>query len=44
MAAILIDEAFAGVDPKDIEITRRVLAEVRENVARSQSINRASNQ
>ena len=44
VAAILIDEAFAGVDPKDIEITRRVLAEVRENVARSQSINRASNQ
>ena len=25
-------EAFAGIDPKDIEVTRRVLAQVRERV------------
>ena len=30
----LIDDAFAGIDPKDIEMTRQVLARVRENAGR----------
>jgi len=37
-------EAFAGIDPKDIEITRRVLARARENASRNTALNRASNQ
>jgi MarR family transcriptional regulator for hemolysin len=37
-------EAFAGIDPKDIEIARQVLARARENASRSGTINRASNQ
>jgi DNA-binding MarR family transcriptional regulator len=40
----LIRQAFAGIDPKDIEITRQVLARARENASRSGPINRASNQ
>jgi len=40
----LIDHAFSGIDPKDIEITRRVLAQARENASRPAPINRASNQ
>jgi DNA-binding MarR family transcriptional regulator len=40
----MIAEAFAGTDEKDIEITRRVLARVRENASRSTPINRASNE
>lgn len=40
----MIDEAFAGIDPKDIEITRRVLAQVRDNACRNTAMNRASNQ
>src|SRR3954464_4671712 len=41
----MIAEAFAGIDPKDIEITRKVLAKVRENAARAATpMNRASNQ
>jgi MarR family transcriptional regulator for hemolysin len=40
----LVEHAFAGIDPKDIETTRQVLARVRENAARSAVINRASNQ
>ena len=40
----MIAEAFAGTDPKEIEITRRVLARVRENASRSAPINRASNE
>jgi DNA-binding MarR family transcriptional regulator len=40
----LIDQAFAGIDPKDIEITRRVLAQARENAGRCAAMNRASNQ
>jgi DNA-binding MarR family transcriptional regulator len=40
----LVGEAFAGIDPKDIEITRQVLARVRENAGRTASINRAMNQ
>lgn len=44
VGAQLIDQAFGGIDPKDIEITRRVLAQARENASRSGTINRASNQ
>jgi DNA-binding MarR family transcriptional regulator len=40
----LTAEAFAGIDPKDIEIIRRGLAKVRENAGRTTAINRASNQ
>jgi DNA-binding MarR family transcriptional regulator len=36
--------AFAGIDPKQIEITREVLARVRENASRTATISRASNQ
>ena len=39
----LVDHAFGGIDPADIEIARRVLAQARENAARSGPINRASN-
>jgi len=44
VGAKLVDQAFSDIDPKDIEITRRVLAQVRENAARSGPISRASNQ
>jgi len=44
VGAELVDRAFCDIDPKDIEITRRVLAQVRENSARAGTINRASNQ
>jgi len=37
-------EAFAGIDPRDIEIARQVLGRVRENACRPAPINRASNQ
>jgi DNA-binding MarR family transcriptional regulator len=40
----LIRQAFAGIDAKDIEITRQVLARARENASRSGPISRASNQ
>ena len=40
----MIAEAFAGIDPKDIEITRQVLGRVRENASRTALLNRASNQ
>jgi MarR family transcriptional regulator for hemolysin len=40
----MISEAFAGIDPKDIEITRRVLGRARENATRDVPLNRASNQ
>ena len=44
VGAELVGQAFAGIDPKDIEITRRVLAKVRENAGRCAAMNRASNQ
>jgi len=44
VGAQLVDHAFAGIDPKDIETTRRVLAQARENAGRPGPINRASNQ
>lgn len=40
----MIAEAFAGIDPKDITITRQVLGRVRENASRVAPLNRASNQ
>lgn len=40
----MISEAFAGIDPKQIEITRAVLGRVRENASRTAPMNRASNQ
>ena len=40
----MISEAFAGIDPKEIEIARNVLARARENASRSAPKNRASNQ
>jgi DNA-binding MarR family transcriptional regulator len=44
VGAELVDEAFAGIDPQEIEITRNVLARVRENAGRTAALNRASNQ
>ena len=44
VGAELVDRAFTGIDPKDLETTRRVLAQARENAARPASSNRASNQ
>ncbi len=40
----IISEAFGGIDPNDIEITRRVLSRARENACRNNALNRASNQ
>ena len=40
----MIAEAFGGIDPKHIEITRQVLGRVRENASRALPMNRASNQ
>src|SRR3954471_5497054 len=40
----MISEAFAGIDPKDIEITRQVLAKARQNSCQVNPIDRASNQ
>lgn len=44
VGAELVDQAFAGIDPKDIDIARKVLAQARENAGRVAAINRASNQ
>jgi DNA-binding MarR family transcriptional regulator len=40
----MIADAFAGIDPKDIQVTRQVLAKARENASRFAPMNRASNQ
>ena len=40
----MTSDAFAGIDPKQIEIARQVLARVRENAAQAAPLNRASNQ
>lgn len=37
-------DAFSGIDPKHIEITREVLGRVRENASRAAPMNRVSNQ
>ena len=42
VADAMIAEAFAGIDPKDIEITRQVLGRVRENASRAAPLNKAS--
>jgi DNA-binding MarR family transcriptional regulator len=44
LADEMIADAFAGIDPKDIETTRAVLGRVRENATRTAPMNRASNQ
>jgi DNA-binding MarR family transcriptional regulator len=44
VGAELVGQAFQGIDPKDIEITRKVLAQARENAGRCSTMNRASNQ
>lgn len=44
VGAVLVEHAFSGIDPKDIEIARRVLAQARENAGRCTAMNRASNQ
>ena len=44
IGAELVDQAFAGIDRKDIETTRKVLAQAREHAGRCGAINRASNQ
>ncbi|HET9812369.1 MAG TPA: MarR family transcriptional regulator [Sphingomicrobium sp.] len=43
VGAILVDQAFAGIDPSDIEIARQVLARVRENAGRCTFNDKASN-
>jgi MarR family transcriptional regulator for hemolysin len=40
----MIADAFAGIDPQDIEITRQVLGRVRENAVSVAALNRASNE
>src|SRR3954454_761989 len=44
VGAKLVEQAFDGIDPKDIEIARQVLARARENASRTAGINKASNQ
>jgi MarR family transcriptional regulator for hemolysin len=44
VAAAMRADVFAGIDSKDIEVTRQVLARVRENAAVCTSIKRASNE
>ena len=44
VGAELVDQAFGGLDPKEIEIARKVLAQARENAGRCATMNRASNQ
>ena len=44
VGAELVDQAFAGVDPQELEITRQVLAQIRDNATRAAILSRASNQ
>jgi DNA-binding MarR family transcriptional regulator len=44
VGATLVDQTFGGIDPKEIEIARKVLAQARENAGRCAAMNRASNQ
>jgi MarR family transcriptional regulator for hemolysin len=44
VGAELVHQAFAGIDPKDIETARKVLAQARENAGGSGATKRASNQ
>jgi DNA-binding MarR family transcriptional regulator len=43
IGADLVAEAFEGIDPQDVDTTRRVLEQIRENVSRAAATNRASN-
>ena len=43
VGAELVEQAFAGIDPKDIQIARQVLSRARENAGRCTSENKASN-
>ena len=40
----LVEQTFGGIDRKDIEITRRVLARARDNASRAGTTKRASNE
>ena len=40
----LVAQAFAGIDRKDIDLTRQVLARIRENAGRTAPIKKVSNQ
>jgi DNA-binding MarR family transcriptional regulator len=40
----LVGQAFAGIDREDIEVTRQVLARIRENSGRAAVVKKASNQ
>jgi DNA-binding MarR family transcriptional regulator len=44
VGTVLVEQAFAGIDPQEIEIARNVLARVRENAGRTTAMGRASNQ
>jgi DNA-binding MarR family transcriptional regulator len=44
VGGVLVDQAFSGIDPKDIETTRQVLARVRENAGQVGALKRAHNQ
>ena len=44
IAGELFDQAFAGIDPEEIEKVRGMLARVRENVSRAGANDRAVNQ
>jgi MarR family transcriptional regulator for hemolysin len=44
VGAELVSQVFAGIEPKDIEIARKVLAQARENAGRCAVMSRASNQ
>jgi MarR family transcriptional regulator, transcriptional regulator for hemolysin len=44
VGADLVEQAFSGIDGKDIELTREVLGRIRENAGRTGAIKRASNQ
>jgi MarR family transcriptional regulator for hemolysin len=43
VGAELVEHAFAGIDRKDIQLTRDVLARIRENSCRTGPIKKASN-
>ena len=44
VGAELVQQAFAGIDPDEIETTRNVLARARENASRTAASNKASNE
>jgi len=44
VGAKLVEQAFAEIDQAEIEITRRVLARVRENAGRAGVVKKASNE